>query len=85
MTLPLELTVRQVDAVEREDDPDDRVSRPGQEVADRHAVAAADERLAGRPAPEHLRVKRLLDQDRDQPAGEVTRPPPPGRHHLRAE
>jgi hypothetical protein len=45
VALPLEPAVRQVAAVERENRPDCRVSGPGQEVADRQVVAAADERV----------------------------------------
>ena len=70
VALPLELAVRQVDAVEREDGPDHGVSRPGQQVGEREVIAAADERLAGRPAAQRLRGKCLLHQGRDQLVGE---------------
>ena len=61
------------------------MSSPGQQVADRKLVAAADEGIAGRPAPERIRGKRLLYQGHDQRVGEGIGPCPPGRHQLRAE
>jgi hypothetical protein len=85
VALPLELTVRQVDAVEREDHPDHRVSRPGQQVVGRQAVTAADQRLASRPAAQRFPGKCLLDQSRDQRVRKGIGPYPPGCHRLRAE
>jgi hypothetical protein len=85
VALPFELGVRQVDAVDREDGPHHRLSRPGQQVPRGQVVTAGSQRVPGLPAGERLLGQRLLDQGPGEPAGKAIGPGPPGGDQAAAE
>jgi hypothetical protein len=79
MALPFELAVRQVDAVDREDGLDHRLSRPGQHVPRGQVIAAGGQRVPGLPAGEYLLGEGLLDQGRGELTGKAVGPGPARR------